>query len=339
MQTFEEIRTQFLSYANSISLEGVAVEKLCSLLAFSAYKNQMLQCSDTIENQFVSCTKLNSSIFHSANMLYSVPRGRCPKVLFENLRAIENKTLYYLDQALVYNGFYFYYNIADENGLDINPSDSQALYSFDTICSTKRLQSTEEEVNDSIYSVDFMTAENVSSDFRLVLIDSSGKETKVSRDLITEEASKFFYKIKQAESVDENESEEEEEDDNSQLQILGEDPYDYKYTFLTITIPNYGLRIVRHAESQGWGDSDTIKVRLDYLPYSETSPNVTTLTAVPGFLYVNDSITNTKLTVLPYEERKSDINEIYANATSAFLQQGNVATESDLYIALKNYSN
>lgn len=302
MQTFKEIQEDLQNYAASIDLSGVAIDKLCLLLAYSEYKNQILQASDYLEYTFSTSTKLNSRIHHATSLLYSVPRGKCPALKFKTLRVIETKTVSYLDFALLFNGYYFYYanNASYDNKLNALVSE------VDLIGTSKPLRTLTVNVTSNLFYADFTGAENVSSDF--ILYEGSNR---VDPSLITESSAEFYSKS-------ENE----------------DDEYVYIYKYLIITIPNYGIRVIRHSDTRGWDESS---LTLSYLPYCETLPSLTAMSSIPGFSFVYDSATETysEIETVPFKERMSDLNQIYTNAISSFLQQGTIATIYDLEVALK----
>ena len=313
MESFDKIRQSCLDYANkSLSLEGVAIEKLCTLIAYSIYKNQVLQLEDTLESSFSTSTKLNSRIYHAANENYSVPRGKCPILKVSNVRVAEKKSVEFLDQALFYNGYYFYFtkDYTDDSSFAIN-----TIVNFDLICSSKVKGSVDVDVSGDLYSVELSSIQNVSSDYKIIEHGISDKI--VPKSEITEDPSVLYKK---------------EYDEDSE-------EYKYIYKYLVTTIPSYGVKITRRADTTGWGDNAT-SLTFEYIPYSETVPDVTNLTVIPGFAYVSeyisslDSNVKTELTIIPFEERLSDLKRIYSNATASIAEQNSVVTEEDLIIHL-----
>lgn len=318
MRSFEDIRSDFLSYASSQGIEGVATDKLCSLLAYSVYKNQVLQVRDVIEASFSSATSLNSRIHHAANYQYSVPRGRCPLVNIYTLKALQTKVYNHLDYIMPFEGYYFYINLTSKDKFTKFVQQGE-IYDIQLLCSSYQLREAEAVTSGDVYFVDFITAENVSSDYLLYLLDNSGVKTLVSPSEITEDASEFYYKTE------------------SGIDGSGNPIFTYKFRYLAVTIPNYGLRIIRHSDSPDWESSSLV---IEYLPYNETSPDFSSLRVVTGFTLVDDPVTGTYSTikVSPFVPRLTSLSEIYSNATSSYLQQGSVATPEDLLIALKKFN-
>lgn len=311
MQTLKQIKDDLLAYASSLDVSGVAVDRLCSLLAYSVYKNQVLQAQNILEANFSTSTRLNSRIHHAANLLYSVPRGRCPIVKVLNARSIEKKNVSYLDFVMLFNGYYFYYADDASYGIDSEGGEN-TISNLNLICSSKSLKTSTIDTSNSLYYADFISAENVSQDFRLY------EDTNlVPFEDITNDASLFFYK-------------------DYRLDETGQKVFSYQYKYLAMTLPSYGLRIIRHSDTVSW-DSSTLSIQ--YLPYSETVPGLVSLSSIPGFTFISDTTEGadlyTQIEVIPFEERLSDFDQIYANATASFLQQGTVATAVDLLIALK----
>lgn len=299
MQTIEQIKTDLKSTAQSLDLQGVAVDALCSLLAYSIYKNQILQAKLNLEGSFSTSTSLNSRIHHACNLLYSVFRGKCPYIEILNLISLETKKVKYLDKAFQYNGFYFYYK------KDYEFTKNNSVSNLQYVCSSKQLQECEvsgEALNANFYFVDF-TDENISEDFTIEgSIDDISTPIKVTSDV-----NQFYSK--------------EIADDGVSVKYL--------YDFLVITIPGYGLRLIRRSDTSDW---DSQKYVLKYIPYSETLPDLTNLKSIPGMSYALDNTGSviTKMKSHGFEQRVEDLNIIYSKASDAHHVKGTVATEFDL---------
>ena len=296
--TFQEIKDELSSYASTLSLSGVAIDKLCSLLAYSIYKNQMLQTRTLLESSFSTSLNLNSRIHHSANLLYSVPRGRCPRISVTNLTGLKSgsmtSTTYYskLDELMTYNGYYFYF-AHDETTVSPNP--------LELIVAQNAKLSTTKAVTDTIFFVDFSADENVSLDY-IITTDS---ETVLN---CTENINEFYDQ-----------------------KLIQNDDAVYIYDVLVVTIPNYGVRVIRRADDASWGTSS---LTLTYIPYSEVLPNVSELTTFSGFTHSATWVNSTEITSTEYIARLVDLDLIYSRAIDSFCSKGQIATTADLLAEL-----
>lgn len=297
MNTYEEIRNELLDRASSSGIEGVTVDGLCSLLAYSIYKNQMLQAQLDLESSFSTSSQLNSRIHHSANLLYSVFRGRCPYITVRNVQSIERISAAYLDSAFTYGGYYFYYRD------NVEFSVEQRIDNIEYICSANRVRECTlqgDAVSDSFFYLDFLD-ENISED--LILRGYEGASDEGTILTYTTSASDFYKKN------------------------VSEDRYEYEY--LLITIPSYGVRLMRHSDRTSWGYT---RFSLSYLPYSETYPEFDNLRSISSLQFqIADNGENlTTIDVHPAQERLEDLDQIYARAVDSYYAQNTLATVQDL---------
>lgn len=307
MQTLEQIKSDLKSTAQSLDLQGVAVDSLCSLLAYSIYKNQMLQARLNLEGSFSTSTSLNSRIHHASNLLYSVFRGKCPYIEILNIISLETKSVKYLDQAFQYNGFYFYYK------QNYNFTKNNSVSNLGYICSSKQLQECEvqgELLSSNFFFVDF-TDENISEDF--IIEGTTDDVTGLVN--FTSDVNSFYKKQVSDDGTSTN----------------------YLYDYLVITIPGYGVRMIRRSDTVDWNAQ---KYKIKYLPYSETLPDLSSLKSIPGMSYVldNSGTVITKLKTYGFEQRVEDLNIIYSRASDSHHARGTVATEYDLISMLSSKS-
>ena len=68
------------------------------------------------------------------------------------------------------------------------------------------------------------------------------------------------------------------------FQIEAEDGKTYKYQYLVLTLPGYGVRVMRHSDSPNWDGA--IKMAVEYLPYSETLPDFSGFKSIPSVMFV-----------------------------------------------------
>lgn len=307
MNTIDQIKNELLDIASSASIQGVTVDALCSLLSYSIYKNQLLQARLNLESSFTTSTSLNSRIHHAANLMYSVFRGRCPRITVSNFDTVQKISFDKLDQAFTYGGYYFYYS--ESGSFSISSEGGTSLNEVTYICASNRsrvctLEST--SIRDDLYYLDFID-ENMSEDisFRAYTGDSDYTELTYTEDI-----NQFYQR-----------------DDTS-----GE----YVYDYLVITLPSYGVRLMRHAD-QPWGFSS---VDCTYLPYSETVPDFSNLRSIPALQFRYDSSDiATVIQVTGFEAREDENDDIYAKAVESYHAQGTVATTYDLVAFLRGLDN
>lgn len=309
MQTIQQITDDLKAQASTMGIEGIAVDSLCSLLAYSIYKNQMLQARLNIESSFSTSIDLNSRIHHACELLYSVHRGKCPYIQVTNVIATETKSVKYLDLAFTYNGYYFYYKN------DYVFSKSQPISSLEYYCSSKKKQTCEvTNLKNEQFYIDFAD-ENMSEDIKIWSYDTEfgeGEEVTYTND------ANLFY-------------------------TRAEDGKSYKYNYLATTLPGYGVRLMRHSDSSNWGGA--VKMAIEYLPYSETLPDFSGFKSIPSvrFTYQPSSTgelgqyeLQSKIYTKAYSQRLESIEEIYSRATTASHAKGTVATIEDLIIQLNS---
>ena len=306
MNTMESIKNELLTSASTANLTGLSIDALCSLLAYSIYKNQMLQARLNLEGSFTTSTSLNSRIHHASNLLFSVSRGHLPYISVDNCVGTETIVHTKLEEAFTYNGYYFYYR--NDTSFEKNAPFSSLEY----ICSSQRKQActvTSEQVREDIFFLDFLD-ENISEDC-ILYYEVEGERVFPST---TSDVNSFYGK---------------------RVTETGE--VEYIYDYLLITIPSYGVRLMRHSDSSGWGGATSFT--LEYLPYSESVPDFSNLRSIPGvqFSTSDSGEVLTTLQVHGYEERMESLERIYAQATENFHAQGTVATIYDLIAMLQNY--
>lgn len=295
MNTLNQIKEELVEYAESSNLTGTVVEALCSLLAYSIYKNQMVQTKVALDASFVTSTALSARVHHAGNLLYSVPRGSCPYITITYLLAIETNAVVKLDYCSLYNGYYLYYKD------DYTYSQGDSIESISLIVAANKLQTVVVGApSQTLYFIDFYD-ENISEDLVLYEIDSEGTYTRAE---ITSDSNSFY-------------------------QTTGEGDNEYLYDYLIVTLPGYGVRVMRHSDSAGWGAPS---YELRYIPYSETLPDFSSLKSIPGvnFLFENDGTMETTITITGYDARQEDLETIYSRAVDAWHAQGTVATVTDL---------
>lgn len=308
MQTIQQITDDLKAQASTMGIEGIAVDSLCSLLAYSIYKNQMLQARLNIESSFSTSIDLNSRIHHACELLYSVHRGKCPYIQVTDVIATETKSVKYLDLAFTYNGYYFYYKN------DYEFSKSQPISRLEYYCSSKKKQICEvTNLKNEQYYIDFAD-ENMSEDIKISFYNTEfgeGNEVTYTND------SNLFY-------------------------TKGEDGK-YKYNFLAVTLPGYGVRIIRHSDSPNWDGA--VRMTIEYLPYSETLPDFSGFKSIPSvkFTYQPSSKgepgqyeLRSKIITKAYSPRLESLEEIYSRATTASHAKGTVATIEDLITQLNS---
>ena len=83
MRSLQDYRDIYKEIASSNNITGDSVELLVQLLANASYISEVENISYMQEASLERCTLVNSKIQHCMNQMYSVFRGRCPRVILK----------------------------------------------------------------------------------------------------------------------------------------------------------------------------------------------------------------------------------------------------------------
>ena len=151
MRTLQDYRNIYREIAQSLGYRGDSVELLIQFLANATYIEEVENIAYLEESSLERATLMNSKIQHCVNLMYSVFRGSCPRVLlsikpdkyqtlvpYQEMIASSNFKVYYLgyldpESSEVVNGT----SIEDglKNGpLVLNPLLEHSYYIYGFIC-------------------------------------------------------------------------------------------------------------------------------------------------------------------------------------------------------------
>lgn len=83
MRSLQDYRDSYKEIAIKNNITGDSVELLVQLLANASYISEVENISYMQEASLEKCTLINSKIHHCMDMMYSVFRGRCPRVIIK----------------------------------------------------------------------------------------------------------------------------------------------------------------------------------------------------------------------------------------------------------------
>lgn len=83
MRSLQDYRDIYKEIASSNNITGDSVELLVQLLANASYISEVENISYVQEASLERCTLINSKIHHCMDQMYSVFRGRCPRVMIK----------------------------------------------------------------------------------------------------------------------------------------------------------------------------------------------------------------------------------------------------------------
>lgn len=108
MRTIQDYRNIYRNIANGLNITGDSVELLVQLLANASYIDEVENINYALEGSLEKCSLINSKIQHCEDNMYSVFRGRCPRVL---LRFKPTKYFNFnpFDRIISSNSFSVYY--------------------------------------------------------------------------------------------------------------------------------------------------------------------------------------------------------------------------------------
>lgn len=148
MRTIQDYRTIYRTIANNLNITGDSVELLVQLLANASYIDEVENINYALEGSLERCSLINSKIQHCEDDMYSVFRGRCPRVLLR-FKPTKYFTFNPFDRIITSNSFSVYYlgyykpeendtinEITEEEDIDrvdILPVEEGFLYSNCTV--------------------------------------------------------------------------------------------------------------------------------------------------------------------------------------------------------------
>ena len=108
MRSLQDYRNIYADIASRLNITGDSVELLVQLLANATYISEVENISYMQESSLEKCTLINSKIQHCMNQMYSVFRGRCPRVII-NFKPTKYHRFNVYDPIIESNDFKIYY--------------------------------------------------------------------------------------------------------------------------------------------------------------------------------------------------------------------------------------
>lgn len=133
MRTIQDYRNIYRSIANGLKITGDSVELLVQLLANASYIDEVENINYALEGSLEKCSLINSKIQHCEDNMYSVFRGRCPRVLLR-FKPTKYFTFNPFDRIISSNSFSVYYlgyygtGNNQEGSTDILPVEEGFVY-------------------------------------------------------------------------------------------------------------------------------------------------------------------------------------------------------------------
>lgn len=174
MKSLQDYIDIYREIANNLQLTGDSVELLVQMMANATYISEVEQVSFANEASLERATLMNSKIQHCVNLMYSVFRGKCPRV---KLRFKCKKILSFNKHDVVYssNRFSLYY---DEEPKTFYPDSNEGkVHTIECILAAERIEDTQILPDYNRYYID-LVYNNLSND---VFVKVNGSETEVYR--------------------------------------------------------------------------------------------------------------------------------------------------------------
>jgi len=138
MRTIQDYRNIYRSIANNLNITGDSIELLVQLLANASYIDEVENINYALEGSLEKCSLINSKIQHCEDNMYSVFRGRCPRVLLR-FKPTKYFTFNPFDRIISSNSFSVYYlgyygtGNNEEGSTDVLPVEEGFVYAPCTI--------------------------------------------------------------------------------------------------------------------------------------------------------------------------------------------------------------
>ncbi len=108
MRSLQDYRNIYAEIAKNNNITGDSVELLVQLLANASYISEVENISYVREASLEKATLINSKIQHCMNIMYSVFRGRCPRVILK-FKPTKYHEFNVYDEIVTSNDFSIYY--------------------------------------------------------------------------------------------------------------------------------------------------------------------------------------------------------------------------------------
>ncbi|MCQ2209228.1 MAG: hypothetical protein MJZ34_02940 [Paludibacteraceae bacterium] len=314
--TKQELYEKLIATYATKGLQGELVELVSDLLSEYLYLHQMEDVSILMEDSFLRCKYLNSSIQHAADNFYSVDRGKNRLIHINNLGCLSPVRVSKFDTVSSYGQYKLVY---DQNYTHLNTDEP---FEFSGYLTIDNAQTITVEGNGRYY-MDLTDAEgnliqNVSENIMVMSIDDRGTadnrddkhhEFKISNNLLD-----LYTKAENATIGSEDQN-----DDS--ISVM-------KAEICAMTLPNYGIRLWKADKFQ---ENFTYVIKYLKCP-DETKAEInieTDIRSIPGYTK-NANKVPTEIKVVEKEDgstcnqvlKTEDQELIYLNAAANSRFQG-----------------
>ena len=107
MRTLQNYRDIYSEIASNLGFRGDSVELLVQLLSSASYMGEVENIAYMQEASIERASLLNSKIQHCIDLMYSVFRGLCPRMIL-NIRPTKYFSLNLFDELVTSNNFKVY---------------------------------------------------------------------------------------------------------------------------------------------------------------------------------------------------------------------------------------
>lgn len=178
MRSLQDYIKIYKDIASNLNLQGDSVSVLVQMLANASYISEIEHAYYLKEASLESCSLLNTKIQHCMDLMYSVYRGLCPRVVI-NFTAEKYIKFDLFDIVTTSNNFKFYYSGYYDNEKGILVKSSCTLipggnYQLECILASETVDEDWKLTSDNVYYVD-CTETNLSNDVSVKI--RKGSET------------------------------------------------------------------------------------------------------------------------------------------------------------------
>lgn len=176
MRSLQDYAGIFREIASNLNLQGDSVEVLVQMLSNATYISEVEHIGYMKESSLEKCSIMNSKIQHCVDLMYSVYRGLCPRVI---LNFTVNKYMKFdlFDVVTTSNNFKLYYSgyYDDEEGKLIKSSctlNPDVNYQIECILASEVVDKDWKVTKDNLYYIDCEESD-LSNDVSLLIRSGS----------------------------------------------------------------------------------------------------------------------------------------------------------------------
>lgn len=167
MKSLQDYIDKYREVASNLNLTGDSVELLIQLLANSTYISEIEHINYSNESSLERATLLNSKIQQCMNIMYSVFRGTCPRVIVR-FRSKKYFELNLFDEISTSNNFKLYYiGYHKDNNNEFVDSDNVILTDVE---GTQSIKKDGEQYDDFIYAPTIIPPTGDNAEYRIICI-------------------------------------------------------------------------------------------------------------------------------------------------------------------------